>query len=82
METARLIVFPIALAAITQIDAVSVSAHSVRVQSNYPSRHTVRFARAKLPAGILEPNVSACNLADAVRVAAYRHGKPCARNLY
>jgi len=31
---------------------------------------------------IVFPNASPCDLADAVRVAAYRYGSPCAKNLF
>ena len=31
---------------------------------------------------VFESDASPCDLADAVRVAAYRYGSPCAKNLF
>ena len=80
----NLIVFPNVLAAITQVDAVFIGAHSIRVQLNTPARHTVHFGRKHMDCCryVFESDASPCDLADAVRVAAYRYGSPCAKNLF
>lgn len=78
------------VAAITQINAISVSAHTIRVELREPSAHTVRFPRSVEHGNGMRQMVqdlrdgkegAYMTLADTCRVLAYRFGAPCKRNL-